>query len=243
MAVEAIVLSASKKDKAAGILAQGADILQNLSQSANEEIRLLALVVRRFSSSFFLHFRSFRLGLSENRVEQRDRRQWKFDERRNVSTVGEIVLPVSIRKSCEGNFIVSISNRFLTSSENFTSRRWAADGIAYLSLDADVKEEFVTNLPALKALFQLSQCDDNHVLYSILTIFVNLTNSYDVQKAEKEMLELAAYAKQHIPKEHPKDEKSFVDERRRKLVEAGIIPVLVQLCKQKSENCRELISR
>ena len=45
------MLSASKKDKAAGILAQGADILKNLYRSENDDIRVLALVVRidRFS--------------------------------------------------------------------------------------------------------------------------------------------------------------------------------------------------
>ncbi len=77
------------------------------------------------------------------------------------------------------------------------------------------------------------------------------------------MKELATYAKQHVPKEHPKvknkkndlqicefdwfffkkDAAEFFEERRRKLVEAGIIPVLVQLCKHKSENCREQVSR
>ena len=56
----------------------------------------------------------------------------------------------------------------------------------------------------MKALFNLCQCQDAHVLYSITTIFVNLTNTYDIRKADKEMAELAAYAKQHIPKEHPK---------------------------------------
>ena len=165
-----------------------------------------------------------------------------FNERRNLSNIGSIVLPVRLlflRASIE-NFR---SHRFLTESQNFNSRRWAADGIAYLSLDADVKEQLVENLSALKSLFQLSQCEDHHVLYSILTIFVNLTNTYDVHRPEKELLELAAYAKQHVPKEHSKDQKTFIDERRRKLVEAGIIPMLVQLCKQKSENCRELISR
>ena len=35
----------------------------------------------------------------------------------------------------------------------------------------------------------------------------------------------------------------FFEERRRKLVDAGIIPVLVQLCKHKSENCREQVAR
>ena len=37
--------------------------------------------------------------------------------------------------------------------------------------------------------------------------------------------------------------REFFDERRRKLVEAGMIPVLVQLCKHKSENCREQVAR
>jgi hypothetical protein len=94
--------------------------------------------------------------------------------------------------------------RFLTTSDSFDIRRWSADGLAYLSLDADVKEELADNLPALKALFNLCQCEDAHVLYSLTTIFVNLTNTYDIHTPEKEMVELAAYAKQHIPKEHPK---------------------------------------
>lgn len=92
----------------------------------------------------------------------------------------------------------------MTSSASFDIRRWSADGLAYLSLDGDVKEDLANNLPALKALFNLSQSQDAHVLYSLTTIFVNLTNTYDIQKPEKEMVELAAYAKQHIPKEHPK---------------------------------------
>ena len=94
--------------------------------------------------------------------------------------------------------------RFLTTSASFDVRRWSADGLAYLTLDADVKEELVDNPAALKALFDLCQCQDAHVLYSITTIFVNLTNTYDVRKPEKEMTELANYAKQHVPQEHEK---------------------------------------
>jgi hypothetical protein len=76
-------------------------------------------------------------------------------------------------------------------------------------LDADVKEELVVDIPAIKALFNLCQCNDAHVLYSITTIFVNLTNTYDTRKHEKEMTELATYAKQHVPKEHPKVNEGF----------------------------------
>jgi hypothetical protein len=103
-------------------------------------------------------------------------------------------------------FMQNLFVRFLTTSESFDIRRWSADGLAYLSLDADVKEELADNLPALKALFNLCQCQDSHVLYSITTILVNLTNTYDIIKPDKEMAELATYAKQHIPKEHPKVE-------------------------------------
>ncbi|CAF1354600.1 unnamed protein product [Rotaria sordida] len=208
IAVEAIVLSASKKDKAAGILSLGSEILKDLYQSANEQIKVIALV-----------------GLS------------KIASSKGTDTSANLVT----EGSCQT--LARACCKFLTTSGQFEIRRWAADGLAYLTLDADVKEELVDNIPALKSLFNLCQCDDAHVLYSITTIFVNLTNTYDTRKPEKEMAELATYAKQHIPKEHPKDDTEFVEERRRKLVEAGIIPVLVQLCKHKSENCREQVAR
>ncbi|CAF2646097.1 unnamed protein product [Rotaria sp. Silwood2] len=208
IAVEAIVLSASKKDKAAGILSLGSEILKDLYQSANEQIKVIALV-----------------GLSKIASSK------GTDSSANLVTEG----------SCQT--LARACCKFLTTSGKFEIRRWSADGLAYLTLDADVKEELVDNLPALKSLFNLCQCDDAHVLYSITTIFVNLTNTYDTRKADKEMAELATYAKQHVPKEHSKDDAEFVEERRRKVVEAGIIPVLVQLCKHKSDNCREQVAR
>ncbi|CAF3735363.1 unnamed protein product [Adineta steineri] len=208
IAVEAIVLSASKKDKAAGILNLGAEILKNLYQSANEQIKVIALV-----------------GLSKIASSK------GTDSSANLVTEG----------SCQTLALACC--KFLTTSPSFDIRRWSADGLAYLTLDADVKEDLVNNLSAIKSLFNLCQCEDAHVLYSITTIFVNLTNTYDIRKPDKEMTELANYAKQHVPKEHPKDDTEFFEERRRKLVDAGIIPVLIHLCKHKSANCREQVSR
>jgi hypothetical protein len=40
--------------------------------------------------------------------------------------------------------------------------------------------------------------------YACVTVLVNLTNSYDVQDLPPEMVELAKFAKQHVPEEHPK---------------------------------------
>ncbi len=36
-------------------------------------------------------------------------------------------------------------------------RKWAAEGLAYLSLDADVKEDLVADVTALKSLIDLAQ--------------------------------------------------------------------------------------
>ena len=41
-------------------------------------------------------------------------------------------------------------------------------------------------------------------MYAAATLFVNLTNSTDKQQLEPEMVELAKFAKQHVPEEHPK---------------------------------------
>jgi hypothetical protein len=200
------VLSSSKKDKAAGIISLGSEILKNLYQSANEDIKVLALVVRVIA----LIVQYSLEGCFWNRRVSRKLPRVK----------APIPVPVWLRKvpvkhwlepvasQCRHSLLESIDVfslcRFLTTSASFDVRRWSAAGLAYLTLDADVKEELVDNPSALKALFEICQCQDAHVLYSITTIFVNLTNTYDMRKAEKEMTELANYAKQHVPKEHAK---------------------------------------
>uniref|UniRef100_A0A8V5HE72 UNC-45/Cro1/She4 central domain-containing protein n=1 Tax=Melopsittacus undulatus TaxID=13146 RepID=A0A8V5HE72_MELUD len=127
------------------------------------------------------------------------------------------------------------------------TRRWAVEGLAYLTFDADVKEEFVEDKAALQAMFQLARSEDRSVLYAVASTLVNCTNSYDHEEPDPQMLELAKYAKQHIPEQHPKDKPDFVKRRVRKLLTAGVVSALA--CMVKSENpaltnsCRELISR
>ncbi|XP_036211447.1 protein unc-45 homolog A isoform X2 [Myotis myotis] len=84
------------------------------------------------------------------------------------------------------------------------TRRWAVEGLAYLTFDADVKEEFVEDEAALKALFQLSQSEERSVLFAVASALVNCTNSYDYEEPDPKMVELAKYAKQHVPEQHPK---------------------------------------
>uniref|UniRef100_A0A8C1GL21 UNC-45/Cro1/She4 central domain-containing protein n=1 Tax=Cyprinus carpio TaxID=7962 RepID=A0A8C1GL21_CYPCA len=91
------------------------------------------------------------------------------------------------------------------------------------------------------------QSEDKTVLYAVGSTLVNCTNSYDVEKPDPQMVELAKYAKQHVPEEHPKDAQSFVGKRVVKLLEAGVVSALVCMVKQESpvltEACRECIAR
>ncbi|KFO73781.1 Protein unc-45 A, partial [Cuculus canorus] len=127
------------------------------------------------------------------------------------------------------------------------TRRWAVEGLAYLTFDADVKEEFVEDKAAMQSMFHLAKLEDRSVLYAVASTLVNCTNSYDHEEPDPQMLELAKYAKQHIPEQHPKDKPDFVKRRVQKLLMAGVVSALA--CMVKSENpaltnsCRELISR
>jgi len=124
------------------------------------------------------------------------------------------------------------------------------EGLAYLTFDADVKEDFVEDKNALLAMFELAkviggfntcdtwtihislcvvcesntiitypkhlwsvdnlgllvllQSEDKTVLFAVGSTLVNCTNSYEVEKPDPQMVELAKYAKQHVPEEHPK---------------------------------------
>uniref|UniRef100_H3B8Z5 Unc-45 myosin chaperone A n=1 Tax=Latimeria chalumnae TaxID=7897 RepID=H3B8Z5_LATCH len=128
-----------------------------------------------------------------------------------------------------------------------STRRWAVEGLAYLTFDADVKEEFVEDAPAMEAMFELAKSEDKTVLFAVASTLVNCTNSYDKEELDPQMVELAKYAKQHIPEEHPKDKKKFVVKRIRKLLEAGVVSALSCMMKKESpaltDPCKELLSR
>ena len=50
------------------------------------------------------------------------------------------------------------SPRWLCNTSTDTrTRRWAAEGLAYLTLDADVKDDFVQDIPALQAMLELAK--------------------------------------------------------------------------------------
>ncbi|XP_055902574.1 protein unc-45 homolog B [Eupeodes corollae] len=122
-------------------------------------------------------------------------------------------------------------------------RKWAADGLAYLTLDAEVKEKLIEDQPAIQALIEIARAGDQSCLYGVVTTFVNLCNAYDKQELLPEMVELAKFAKHHIPEEHELDDPDFINKRIMTLANQGITTALCALAKTESHNSQELIAR
>jgi len=112
-----------------------------------------------------------------------------------------------------------------------------------LTLDADVKEKLVDDEPAIKALIELGKTGGQDVMYGVITVLVNLTNSFDKQEISEEMIELAKFAKHHVPQEHEMDDPDFVDKRIWTLCKYGATSALSALAKTESDNMKELIAR
>ncbi|EDW59784.1 protein unc-45 homolog B [Drosophila virilis] len=122
-------------------------------------------------------------------------------------------------------------------------RRWAADGLAYLTLDAECKEKLIEDNASIHALMDLARAGDQSCLYGVVTTFVNLCNAYEKQELVPEMVELAKFAKHHIPEEHELDDVDFVNKRITVLANEGITTALCALAKTESHNSQELIAR
>jgi len=122
-------------------------------------------------------------------------------------------------------------------------RKWAVEGLSYLTFDAEVKEKLIEDQQAIQAMIELAKTGDQSILYGVVTTLVNLCNAYDKQELIPEMIELAKFAKHHIPEEHELDDVDFVNKRLCALAKAGVTSALVSLAKTDSQNSKELIAR
>ena len=122
-------------------------------------------------------------------------------------------------------------------------KKWAAEGLAFLTLDADVKEILVNDGDALNVLLDLAKNGDSTIMYGICNTFVNLTNAYDKPEKNPELEAIADYAKQPIAKEHEKDSEEYVNARLKKLMKKGLVNALVNFTDVKSYNTREMLAR
>ena len=130
-----------------------------------------------------------------------------------------------------------------TARQGDSGRKWAAEGIAFLCLDAEVKEALIKDEPALKVLLQMAESPDKSLIYGIASIFVNLTNSYDKAERNIELEELGKFAGENIPKEHEWDGEEFVKKRVEVLLKMGVVTALIGLSKGQSPAIHEQVSR
>ncbi|XP_065886354.1 protein unc-45 homolog B-like [Dysidea avara] len=137
--------------------------------------------------------------------------------------------------------------KFLVSPEKDLSlQKWAIEGIAFLSMDAEVKEVFIKDLPTLKVFFTdvvVEGTTDQSLLYGVATILVNLTNSYDKPERNPQLEELGKYAGENLPKEHEFDEEKYVKNRVAVLLQEGAVPALVTVGACDSLKTREQTAR
>lgn len=122
-------------------------------------------------------------------------------------------------------------------------RRWAVEGLSYLTLDADVKEKLIEDKKAIQSMLELAKSGNQACVYPVVTTLVNLCNAYEKQEVIPEMVELAKFAKHHIPEDHELDDQDFISKRCIELAKQGVTGALVVLSKTESENCKELICR
>uniref|UniRef100_A0A8C6PC79 Protein unc-45 homolog B n=1 Tax=Nothobranchius furzeri TaxID=105023 RepID=A0A8C6PC79_NOTFU len=127
------------------------------------------------------------------------------------------------------------------------TRKWAVEGLAYLTNDADVKDDFVEDELALKAMFELAKSKDKTIIYAVACALVNCTNSYDKKEIIPEMVQLAKFSKQHVPEQHPKDKKDFIEKRVKRLLKAGVTSALAVMVKADSsiltDQTKDLLAR
>ena len=155
-------------------------------------------------------------------------------------------LDASIRPFSEGSTkkLAEACRRFLIKpGKDKDIRKFAAEGLSYLTLDADVKEKLLEDKLAVQALVELAKSGDQSVIYGVVTTLVNLVNAYEKQEMVPELVELAKFAKHHVPEEHDLDDPDFISKRVITLAEEGVTVALVALSKTESDNSREMIAR
>lgn len=149
-------------------------------------------------------------------------------------------------EDCQNDVVVS---RFqsLISAPNEKERQNSAEGLAYLSLDPEVKEDLAHSPDFLKILVvSLSKfSSDSTFAFGALSIFSNLTAYPPVlSDKQKKMLELRAYANASKPTNlSSKDDDNSVSVRCKAVMAAGLVPVLTMIYTKASYALLSLIAQ
>lgn len=112
------------------------------------------------------------------------------------------------------------------------------EGLAYASLQPKFREDLSQDSQLLKRLIELMSVPSTpgNIIFGGLTIFLNITAFLPIQSdEEKRMAQLKAYA--NVQKASAPDEllnEEHATARCKRVLDAGVVPLLVQLCKKGS---------
>jgi hypothetical protein len=157
----------------------------------------------------------------------------KLGEERPRSDGPQIIVPGKVDQS---DLIASFKSMVI--GGDTSSKQDSIEGLAYASLQPKVREDLSKSPKFLKRLIgtMSEPSAPSNILFGGLTIFVNITEYLPIQsEEEKRMAQLKAYA--NVQKPAAPDEllnDSNVAIRCKRMLEAGTVPLLVQVCKKGS---------
>ncbi|KAJ3112376.1 hypothetical protein HDU96_004621 [Phlyctochytrium bullatum] len=120
----------------------------------------------------------------------------------------------------------------------------ALEGLAYMSLQPEVKGTLIKDPAFLKALVDLSKTDDRSQQYGIATVVGHLSlYRKPLTKEEEQLLKLKEMSGEKVDKDHPLDDDPEVEARGRVLVSAGIVPALARMAPGAGANLSQALSQ
>lgn len=152
----------------------------------------------------------------------------------------------------ESSSIHELVDRFkgLMSSATDEQLRNVIEGLAYSSVKPDVKEQLAKDPSFLEGLFEVMKknIDNSSLVYGGLMIVSNLTQYLpNLSEEQKKMSQLKAYANANASKSSaapdPLDHEEYVTARCDALIEAGVMPMLIESGKLRTASARDLIGK
>ncbi|XP_070530848.1 protein unc-45 homolog B-like [Cardiocondyla obscurior] len=140
--------------------------------------------------------------------------------------------------------LVETCKRLLIGPKNENDmRKWGAQGLSYLSFDAEVKEKLTYDQQAMESIMKLAMTSEQSVLYNVVVILMNLCNICIKDEIIPEMIDFEKFANRYASVHSKFDGIDFVKKRINILADGGITNVLIRLADTENDNIKELCVR
>ena len=133
---------------------------------------------------------------------------------------------------------------FLTEPHTHSIKRWAMEGLTFLSVSAPVKEYICRDKQLIHSVLDLTSSSfDTALQFGAASLLVNLTNSYDHTDINPELEELAHFSGESVPTPHELDGIKHLTARVSLLLKLNIVPALNHLSSSHSLSILEQTTR